>query len=348
MCVGGATQARSGSRPSRFTIALVLTLAFLAPSLVTACGGPDHYSVATRTWTWNGHRWEALRGTFSGGGSGEQHLAYDPSHRQLVLVGKDPNAAESTTSTRSAAGWTLTRASTPDSANWAMAYDTRAQRLLMFDGEKVYYWTGRDWVKTARDPGLPGVGIPGVAPNPAAYEPHLGVVMTIDRNCNRPAPTVVGSWDGSYWQLQATGPGFDYGDLVFDPARDEMLMVGASCDGQPITTWVFGGKAWKQLHPATQPIVDARGDRWDYGRNLMAYDADTQQVLMVGRSFLWAWDGSNWSEVPGSDLPNGVNRAVTVGSRDNTTQVAYDDAEHRLVAVSTAVSCDPCPFQPVT
>jgi hypothetical protein len=350
MFVGGPRKSGSGGRLFWFKSGVVLALAFLAPSLVGACGGPGHYySAAIRTWTWNGHQWKALPGTFQGGGSGEQHLAYDPIHGQLVLIGKDPNGSESTTSTRSGGRWILTRASTlPGTDNWTMAYDTRSQRLLMFDGEAVYYWTGRDWNQTSREPGLPELNDIAAAPDPVAYEPHLGVVLTIDRNCNRPAPTVVGSWDGVTWQRQATGPASDYGDIVFDAARDQMLMVGASCDGRPITTWVFDGKAWKQLHPATEPIIDTNGDRWDYGRNLMTYDPDTQQVLMIGRSSLWAWDGSNWSAVPNSGLPSGVSRAVTNYFHDNTTQVAYDEAEHLLVAVSTAITCDPCPFNPVT
>ena len=325
----------------RLNVGSSFALAAVLLGLIAACGTP-HYVATTRMWTWDGHRWEAQQSA-SVGGNRAEHLAYDVSHNELVLIGSDPNASGSTTATLTGGHWSLSKARTPYTANWTLAYDSRAQRLLMFDGDSVYAWTASDWFRIADDGGLPPddpAGVSGTAPDPIAYDPHLGAVLSWDVNCFRPAVTAVKDWDGSRWSLQQLGPDSDYGDLVFDAATDQMLMVGGDCAAKAVVTWSFNGKEWKELHPATEPLLDEAGG-WDHGWNLTAYDPDTGQVIVIGRSSLWAWDGTNWTELPGSRLPAGVGRGRDNG--DNTTQVAYDDAAHLLVATSTSVSCNPCP-----
>jgi hypothetical protein len=90
----------------------------------------------------------------------------------------------------------------------------------------------------------------------------------------------------------------------------------------PGGTWMWSGSNWSELHPSTTPGALTGAS--------IAYDPESGRILLFGgmvlggamqpagsgsagavsntaapvSNALWAWDGSNWSNVSGSAPPN--------------------------------------------
>lgn len=120
-------------------------------------------------------------------------------------------------------------------------------------------------------------------------------------------------------------PGPRYGhDLAYDDQREEVVLFGGfHSDGEPLAdTWVWDGKAWKQVgNDGPSPR------KWP----AMAYDASRQRVVLFGgRTGIrqtgeslhdtWEWNGETW------------HRRSTEGppARDHHRMV-YDRKRERVV-----------------
>jgi hypothetical protein len=105
--------------------------------------------------------------------------------------------------------------------------------------------------------------------------------------------------------------------LVYDAARQKVLLFGGWRDARLNETWTYDGTTWTQLSPATTP-----NGRHSAG---IAYDEARQQVVMFGgdggADETWIWDGSNWNLRTPAARPPG----------DAGAGMAYDAARQRVV-----------------
>jgi galactose oxidase-like protein len=126
-----------------------------------------------------------------------------------------------------------------------------------------------------------------------------------------PGPTfgVTWTWRGGCWTRQhpaASPPPHDGAALAWDPATRQLLLFGGSKgpDNRPLfnDTWVWDGKSWTQLHPATSPSPRKQAD--------MFYDAAMHEIVMFGGNAYpytnqtWAWNGRNWIRLHPATSPS--------------------------------------------
>ena len=87
--------------------------------------------------------------------------------------------------------------------------------------------------------------------------------------------------------------------MVYDGATGQLLLFGGSKligtgGGFLGDTWIWTGRDWRRLHPATSPPARHNAD--------VIYDAATQNVVLFGGydgrylGDTWTWDGATWTE----------------------------------------------------
>ncbi len=293
--------------------------------------------VTTSTWAWDGHSWSRGRRQEGVGGlddwSNDGNLAYDPNTAQLVLVGSGTTVDAMNAWVWSASGWTS--AGTSAVGSGTLVYDESNRQLLMFNGFAAYAWTRNAWLKVNSVSSPNGLA---VAPEPLVYYGALKSVVTMDRNCNRSSTTTMFAFRGGSWIAVPNGTMTSWGDLAFDAARSQLVLIGddhcgANASGNcPESTWIFDGSKWSRKELALTPLVNPSQPscfNYDMRRNRLVYDPDLQQVLLLGARQLWAWDGAAWSAASPS-LPTDMDSATSV--------IAFDARLHKLFVVSTSIT----------
>src|SRR5690606_37695125 len=107
------------------------------------------------------------------------------------------------------------------------------------------------------------------------------------------------AWDGA-WGALGDAPGdVVRGALVWDDARQELLLVGGgSGPTGPFLggTWVLEDDSWTRVDDGTE----GPSPRWDA---VVAWDPDREVVVLAGghdatgpRTDVWTWDGLAWTE----------------------------------------------------
>jgi len=338
------------SRRAKWTLGLIIAAVMLpvgscgllyeTGALCTAGLCPSRQVVVTTTtWTWDGQGWgrgvrqEGVGGFDDLGNDG--NLAYDPSTRQLVLVGSASTVDETNTWIWSASGWTSTGISAIFTGT--LVYDESNRRLLMLDSFPsdtwiAYAWTGDAWLKVNSG------SWDHVLAEPLVYDTELNSAVTMDRNCNRGNTTTMFEFQSGTWIAVPNGTLTSWGHLTFDAARSELVLFGddncgANGSGNcPAWTWVFNGSKWTRQEVGLTPLVNQSQPgcyNYDTRMSQMVYDPDLQKVLLLGAHQLWAWDGSAWSATSPS-LPTDMDSPNSV--------IAFDSQQHKLFVVSTVVT----------
>jgi cysteine-rich repeat protein len=101
-------------------------------------------------------------------------------------------------------------------------------------------------------------------------------------------------WDGTRWiaSLPAVSPPRrSQHVMAYDAARDQVVLF--SGDTGTADTWIWQGGAWQLKNTATRPppTYDAS----------MVYDAARERVVLFGLTGTWAWNGTDWKELPQTD-----------------------------------------------
>lgn len=122
-------------------------------------------------------------------------------------------------------------------------------------------------------------------------------------------------------QAPATSPPNTYaGSFGYDQARSQFVLFGGGGPTYPnptpyTTTWVYASGTWTKKSPTTSPpgAIDTP----------MAFDdSSRQQLVLYTEGDLWAWSGSNWSQLtPSGSAPPARLRA----------SLAYDPTRGGLV-----------------
>jgi hypothetical protein len=280
---------------------------------------------------------------------GASSVAYDPLSRKILLFGGhlgpyDTNSGPpfcDDTWAWNGTDWTqLHPAHHPSARAWAaMAFDTQANRLLLYGGGTFYdmgttshdttwHWNGSDWQSVALDR-KGGLAL-DLLFDSMASAPNLGLMKIGGGNSwvNTPngyqVPRAAAyNWTGRGWARTSSDgpPEPNSPSLVFDPNLAAFLMFGGvvpggdpGCgSGQP-DMWTTDGKTWTELNPA--------GPRPCGGMGAMTYDPAHKVVVWVGADGTWSWDGKQWMRLA---------TATQSPPRGMFATLSYDPGHHQIL-----------------
>jgi hypothetical protein len=239
-------------------------------------------------------------------------------HSRSPLVRTPPPKASATPSP-----FPTPPAADPVTASGAsVADDPATHRVVLFGGvdstNKTWLWDGRHW--TSITPRSSPSNRYGAA---AAYDPATHLVMLFGGTSPILGQVVqqfndTWAWTGTTWRrLDSGGPNGpfvgDGGQMAWDAARDEMVLVtsaGTLTDGE---TWTWDGTRWaREAHgDLAALVVDGT----------MAYDPVSQTVLLVtpaiannAHTATFSWNGSSWKALvadgPSSTALPRTNRSM--------------------------------------
>jgi hypothetical protein len=286
-------------------------------------------------WRWNGTVWTAETGPSFSQLFGPV-MVFDAGQARLLLVGGIPAAPgtpptvlawQSTTNS-----WQPLTADGPYAANHAVVHDALRNCLVFVGGSRpgtttdtsVWEWDGVQWDR--RTHAAPGAR---AGHTMAADLVHDRIVLY-----GGTQPTQFGdTWvrDQGRWDLRIPKPSLIVGGnhpgavrycrLVYDEARDSVLLIGGCCSS-PFPFWRLVGDQWQAI-PGVMP-----SGREDPG---VVYDRRRQRVVMFGGDSLtsgvlylnetWVWDGLNWTQ---------LNPVHSPQARSNPG-MAYDLLRDRIV-----------------
>ncbi len=259
--------------------------------------------------------------------------------------------------------WKLLAAAGPR-ARWGngIVYDEKRERVTIYGGwsnsagsdghwplNDTWEWDGESWtlMANARSDGTYQVGTAPLAwiEFGMTYDSrrqrvisHGGYTNGNPDNCGAVDPLLSASratwqWDGSDWQpLTCDGPEAINIELVYDSARDRVVMVGGVVDPPPSRrgsrygTWELTGDSWLRVGDA--PALNTETPPLAVPGYAMAFDPQRAVTVMQVNAQTWEYAGSSWelkSEDGPPEVPFGM-MAVRYGS-----EMAYDAHRQRIV-----------------
>jgi hypothetical protein len=181
----------------------------------------------------------------------------------------------------------------------AMVYDSNRKQIVMFGGAQGTTLFGDTWVFRGGD--WTWVDTPN-APAPrryvaAAFDPVRDRVVLYGGGLGED-PRFFDTWefDGTTWTLiRGDGPRVESPSLVYDAARNEVLMVGLESD--EVVMYRYASSEWTRVEPETLPSCA--------GQASMAFREHDGRVMIYGgvcdlftrSNKTWLWDGTDWSEL---------------------------------------------------
>jgi hypothetical protein len=224
----------------------------------------------------------------------------------------------------------------PARVGHAMVYDSKRERIVMFGGRTstgeladTWYHKDGDWhqIETADAPS--GRDLAGVAYDRDRDRILLyGGMRLSDDKRSFVQFTDLWEFDGTNWtRIFENGPTTRKPIMAFDESRKQVIMLGHN---DLFETSMFrydaDARAFVSVTAETLPCANDAS---------LAYADDAEKVLLIGGACLstdpakispstdrvWAWDGTNWSEMTFTTaVARGINQAV-----------AYDRANDQLV-----------------
>jgi hypothetical protein len=181
---------------------------------------------------------------------------YDPVLRRVILFGGEVFTVvrRRFADTWAWDGTAWSKLAPPQSppAAWehAVAYDTRRQRGVLYDGWSVatWEWDGASWTQGSV------LGPPFRQGSRIAYDAARGKVMLFGgQELFGAVLADTWEWDGSFWtpRMPATSPPARSGHaLAYDTRRQRVVLFGG---GGRADTWEWSGSDWTQRLPRTSP-----------------------------------------------------------------------------------------------
>lgn len=289
----------------------------VAGDIVLLGGMPDLFDRGhDDTWRWNGITWTQIsagtvqKRSFSG-------LAFDTARGVIVMFGGRSDSCDcedgDVDDTFELVGgtWTLRTPSTRPSprSSFAMAYDQRRKRVVVYGGTYgttarggTWEWTGSDWENVE-----PDVTEPADSEITAAFDRERGRIVTFGSD------EITYESDGSVWTTPtvATVPSWLYSAGLVEDPQSGVMFLGSNSNGD-ITTWRWNGASWTDLGVAPSPD--------DQEQPGLAADTHRGVVVMYGvTGTTWEWNGTAWTD-RGTGPPTNVGMGL-----------AYDPLRDRCV-----------------
>jgi M6 family metalloprotease-like protein len=240
-------------------------------------GGVWDITVSAETWLWNGSRWTLLQPANSPGLLSGHAMAFDEARGQIVLFGGvsgETNGLVDQTWVWDGSNWQQMHpaVSPPARSGHAMAYDSIAQKAILFGGsgndgllDDTWTWDGADWSQSV-SPENP-VARTG---HSMAFDAARGQIVLFGgmglQGPDTAWPSDTWVWAGGVWQqkLSAIPPVGRAGHvLAYHKALQTVVMIGGA-GAKAVTdtswnydfrreTWLWNGDAWMQQFPESQP-----------------------------------------------------------------------------------------------
>lgn len=224
----------------------------MEPQVLTPCDPWARFVVHQR----DGHRWLPQANSTLAGSRVEIALVHDPVRGHVLAFGglgsTWPYGSDETWRF-DGTDWTQLHPVTAPSPRRgaSLACDSRRQRVVLFGGrtlasfDDTWEWDGSTWTPIAT------ANRPSPRHDAAmAYDAGRQRVVLLGGERAAPAPTDHWEYDGQNWiAMPPLPPALARLDLpqglVYDPARQQMLLVGGVVDEHHIgDVWAFDGTAW--------------------------------------------------------------------------------------------------------
>ena len=221
-------------------------------------GGLQNGSSFDETWEWDGQTWTRFAVTGPGAREGAL-MAYDPARRNMILFG----------------------GSTPD---------------LNIHGD-TWVWEGGAWTKvsdTGPAPRFPGGTVYDAARQEVLlYSGHFasstGEFINFDD---------LWAWDGSAWKektVDGSTPGHrTHAGFVFDPLKEQVLLMGSGSDTFMSDVWAWDGSQWKEVPASNIPARSGHNVAYDPARDRFVLFGGVDRPGGKALGDTWEWDRSNW------------------------------------------------------
>lgn len=226
----------------------------------------------------------------------------------------------------------------PGRSVYAMAYDSKRQRTIMFGGKSgksqlndTWSWDGNDWTKitTAHSPSARVL-------SDAAYDSARDRIVLFGGSIigadGKSFTGVYDTWefDGTDWtQVQQTGPTVAKPTLVYDAARNQTLMLGIDNSLNTLMySWDPAAGSWNQMKPAKLPDCANEGAAAYQSHNqiVVFYSGTCASSGLTGETD--EWDGTNWIPVDTTNLPDRISGAA----------MAYDSSRQQTLMYGGTLS----------
>ena len=212
-------------------------------------------------------------------------LVYDSARARLVLVGGTLNGSLGIAETweNDGANWILRGnigpVGVPNSGiTIAAVYDSQRQRTVVVRGDnsnfttQTWEWDGTNWAQRSS-------GGPSPRQNHAmAFDSARGVTVLFGGYRASGPSTFFGDtweWNGTYWleSFGVAGPApRQQHSMVFDSARNRIVLQGGRSGVDFTDTWEWNGVAWTNMQASNQASYAAA----------FAYDSERQRATLFG------------------------------------------------------------------
>ena len=214
------------------------------------------------TWQWQASTsaWVQLRPATSPPARERASMAYDAAtHQMLMFGGDDPQTGLYRTDTWSWTGSTWVRLMTTahPAGPQRLVYDGATKQLLAIGSNnttgawETWSWSGTAWTKLA-----PAQQPRNTSRTTAGYDRATNQLIAFSYDSN--AVPQVWSWTGTTWRLLPATPSLPpnaAGELVFDAALNELVLVGRNIVNGAIEAWAWSGAGWSLLATVPSPAT---------------------------------------------------------------------------------------------
>lgn len=180
----------------------------------------------------------------------------------------------------------------------SVVYDSNRNRVLLYGGAAGDEFLGDTWI--FREGNWNQLDTPSAPPARRlagmAFDPIRDKAVLFGGGVGESRFFDTWEFDGTTWNLiDDDGPRVEMPTLVYDGARDEVLMVGTESSKVAMYRYVDG--SWSKMTPETLPSC--------VGQIQMVYRPFDRTVLLYGGSCprggisndTWIWDGTDWEEL---------------------------------------------------
>ena len=202
------------------------------------------------------------------------------------------------------AGWTkLDVDGPPARSNFGMAYDRKRGVVMLYGGasppstthSELWEFDGNRWsLRSTNGPALNSHGV--------AFDEGRRVLVLFGGQGPETPPGGSGEtweWDGNQWQLRSTtGPnGRRNAEMVYDAARQVVVMFGGWSNGVLGDTWEWDGNAWSLRSIAGPPPREHHRMVFDTKRSVTVLFGGQTDCSNIVYGDTWEWDGIGWHEI---------------------------------------------------